>query len=150
MKKKNIKYSVVIILLMMMSIIIYWYFNPTIDNKDFHLQYEVANDDKDFYSIRNKKIDPKKYTYNNETYFSRVEKYKLTLHSLDITNNGERIMIVTDYLEGKNNKRIANITYKDKSGNFSPMLIKHERDSVFIIQSLGDSPAGNIMFKGQK
>ncbi|WP_343530992.1 hypothetical protein [Pedobacter sp.] len=150
MKKKNIKYSVAIILLMMMSMIIYWYFNPTIHNKDFHLQYEVANADKDFYSIRNKKIDPKKYTYNNEIYFSRVERYKLTLHSLDITNNGERIMIVTDYLEEKNNKRIVNITYKDKSGNFSPIIIKHKRDSVFIIQSLGSVSTDNIMFKGQK
>jgi hypothetical protein len=150
MKKKNIKYTAAIILLMLVSIIIYWYFNPTIDNEDFHLQYEVANYDKDFYSLRNKKINAKEYTYNNETYFSSVEKYKLTLHSLDITNNTEKIIIVTDYLDGKKNKRIANITYKDKSGNFSPIIIKHEGDSVFIIQSLEGISTDNIMFKGQK
>lgn len=150
MGKKNIKYSLAIILLMTIGVIIYGYFNPAVNNKDFHLQYEVANHGKDFYSLRNKKINPKQYTYNNETYFSRVEKYQLTLHSLEMTNRGEKIIIVTDDLEGKNNKRIANITYKDKSGNFSPIAIKHEKDSIFIIQSLGDDSTGHIMFKGQK
>lgn len=150
MKKKKLKYSLTIILLMLISVVIYGYFNPTINNKDFHLEYEVANHGKDFYSLRNEKINAKKYTYNKETYFSNVEKYKITLHSLDITNNGERIMIVTDDLDGKKNRRIANITYKDQSGNFSPIAIKHERDSVFIIQSLVDGSTGHIMFKGQK
>ena len=150
MGKKSIKYSLAIILLMTIGVIIYWYFNPAVSDKDFHLQYEIANHGKDFYSLRNEKINPKEYTYNHETYFSRVEKYQLTLHSLDMTNNGERIIIVTDDLAGKSSERIANITYKDKSGNFSPIAIKHERDSVFIIQSLGDHATDHIMFKGQK
>ncbi len=150
MKEKKLKFSLAIILLMLISIIFYGYFNPTINNKDFHLEYEVANHGKDFYSLRNKKIDAKKYTYNKETYFSNIENYQITLHSLDITDNGEKIMIITDNLDGNKNKRIANITCKDQSGNFSPIMIKHEKDSVFIIQSLGDDSTDHIMFKGQK
>lgn len=55
------------------------------------------------------------------TYYSHDNNYKIILHSVDITDNRERIIIVTDYLGGKKNKRIANITYMDRSVIF-PLL----------------------------
>lgn len=147
---KNIKYIVGIILIMITSLIIYWYYNPSINNQDFHLEYQVANSNENFYDARNTNINEEKYSYNNKIYFNEKNKYKITIHSLDITNKGERIIIVTDFLDGKTDKRIANITYKGKLGVFSPLIIKQSKDSVYIIQILESLSSNNTIFEGKK
>jgi hypothetical protein len=106
MKKHNVRYTIAIIVLIILGMFVYWYRHPTIGNKDFHLEYEVANYKQDFHNLRNKKINVEEYAYTNDTYYSHDENYKITLHSLEITDNRERIIIVTDYLGGKNNKEL--------------------------------------------
>lgn len=147
--ENKIKYSIAIVIIIITSIITYWYFNPTISNKDFHLEYEVSNSNENFYNARDTNVSEEKYTFNNEIYYNKVSKYRLTLYSLDFSNKGERIIIVTDYSYGKN-KRVANITYKDRLGNFSPIIIHKDKDSVFIIQNLENVSNNNIIFEGKK
>ncbi|WP_294322269.1 hypothetical protein [uncultured Chryseobacterium sp.] len=147
MVKKYIKYSLLIIVLIVLSVIGYWYYNPTIDNKDFDLEFRVSNETKNFYEERNKKIERRRFTYNDERYFNNVDKCELIIHSLDIIKGKERIIIVHNYLR-KNNLKKANIIYKDETGRYSPLKIEHKNDSVFIIQQIGVE--NNLIFKGKR
>ena len=76
--------------------------------RDFHLEYLLSNPNKDFYKERNFNISKEKYTHNNEIHSNVPEGYKITIHSIDFTEYGERILIITDYFN--KNKRIANLT----------------------------------------
>lgn len=148
MAKKYIKYSLLAVLLVIISLIIYWYYNPTIDNKDFDLEFRVSNDGKDFYKERNKKIEWRRFTYNDERYLNDVDKYELIIHSLDIIKGKEKIIIVCDSLKTNNDFKIANITYKDETGKYFPLKIEHKNDSIFIIQQTGVE--NNLIFKGKE
>lgn len=145
MKQKYTKYGLIIILLMIISLIIYWYYNPTINDKDFDLEFRASNEGKDFSKERNEKIETKKFTYTDERYFNDVDNYELIIHSLDIIKGKEKIIIVYDSLKTNDDFKIANITYKDKMGMYSPLKIEHKDDSIFIIQ-IGNE--NNLMFKG--
>ena len=148
MVKKYIKYGLLIVLLIIISLFVYWYYNPTIDNKDFDLEFRVSNEGKDFYKERNKKIEMRKFTFNDERYFNDVDKYELIIHSLDIIEGKEKIIIVCDSLKTNKNFKIANITYKDETSEYFPLKIEHINDSIFIIQQIGVE--NNIIFKGKK
>ncbi|HAR73478.1 MAG TPA: hypothetical protein DCR77_08750 [Flavobacteriaceae bacterium] len=145
---KNIKYIIVILILIFIGLNIYWYYNPTIDNKDFDLEFKISNEGMDFYKERNKKIDIKNFTFNDERYLNNIDKYELIIHSLDIIQRKERIIIVCNDLTMNNNFKIANITYKDETGKYSPLKIKNKNDSIFIIQQIGIE--NNLIFKGIK
>jgi len=132
---------------MVIGVIFYWYSNPSIDSKDFDLEFRVSSEGKNFYKERNEKIEASKFTYNNEKYFNDVDKYGLIIHSLDIVKGNEKIIIVYDSLSTNINFKVANITYKSKSGKYSPLMIKHKNDSVFIIQI---GVKNNLMYKGKK
>lgn len=148
MIKKYIKYSLLAILLMIVSLIVYWYYNPTIDNEDFDLEFRVSNEGKDFYKERNKKIEKRSFTFNDKRYLNDVDKYELIIHSLDIKKGKEKIIIVCDSLKTNNDFKIANITYKDETGKYFPIKIEHKNDSIFIIQQIGVE--NNLIFKGKK
>ncbi|WDF46456.1 hypothetical protein PQ459_16330 [Chryseobacterium sp. KACC 21268] len=145
MKKKYTKYVSVIILLMIIGLIVYSYYNPNIDDKDFDLEFRISNGEKDFYKQRNKKIETRKFTYNDERYFNYVDNYELIIHSLDIIEGKEKIIILKDSIDTNDDFKIANITYKDKAGKYLPIKIEHKNDSIFIIQ-IGNE--NNLMFKG--
>ena len=111
-KKLWLKY-ILILPFILIGVFIYWYLNPSIEDKDFHLQYLLSDPNKDFYKERNLNISKEKYTYNNEIYSNNIERYKIIIHSIDFTEYGEKILIITDYFD--ENKRIANLTYKNKT-----------------------------------
>lgn len=137
-----------IILVILLSLFLYNYFNPQSDNEDFNLEFTVSNEGKDFYKERNKNVEKEQYTYNDEKYFNDDDHYQLIIHSLDIKEGKERIIIVLDSLNKNSDFRIANITYKDESGEYSPVIIEHKKDSVYIIQ-IG-TVDNSLMFKAKK
>lgn len=151
MKKRYFRYiiySLSVLFIIITGLLVYWYYNPSVDNRDFDLEFRVSNENKNFHKERNKKIDPKNFTYNNEKYINDVDKYELTIHSLDIINGNERIIIVMDSLDKKHDFKVANITYKDKNGKNSSPIIEHRNDSVFIFQNILNET--NLLFKGKK
>ncbi|OJX31252.1 MAG: hypothetical protein BGO86_05025 [Chryseobacterium sp. 36-9] len=148
MIKKNIKYSLLVVLLMIIGIIVYWYYNPTVDDRDFDLEFRVSNEGKDFYKERNKKIERTKFTYNGEKYFNDLDKYELIIYSLDFIKGKEKIIIVYNSLKMNNDFKVANITYRDKAGKYFPLKIEHKNDSIFIIQQIGTE--NNLIYKGKK
>ncbi len=149
---KIIKSGIIIMLFIVTGVTLYWWNNPSIDNKDFHLEYEVSNNNMDFYSARNKKIGKDKFTYNDQRYCNEIDEYKLVIHSLDFENNIEKIIIVIEYLDENIKHRTANVTYKNKDGKFSPIQIKNKKDSIFVIQNLEylEHPSRNIIFEGKE
>lgn len=134
MKKKTFLKYVLILPFILIGIFIYWYLNPTIEDQDFHLQYLLSDPDKDFYDERNPSFRNEKYTYNNEIYSNDIEKYRLTIHSLDFTEFGEKILIITDNFD--KNIRDVNLTYRNKKGIYTPVEIKKSNDTIFIYQLL--------------
>jgi len=134
MVKKVIKLSLLIFILIVTWIGVYWFFNPTIYNKDFHLEYRVANSGVNFSSLRNEKIEKGRFTYSNNTYLNDKSKYKLSIHSLDFLNKKEKIIIVSDDLNTGHKNAI--VTYKNQDGSFAPIGIKSKGDSIFIVQFL--------------
>lgn len=148
-EKSGLKYILVLPFILIIGIFIYWYLNPSIDNEDFHLQYLLSDPNTNFYEIRNQNISTRKFTYNNEIYSNNTEGYKLTIHSIDFTKLGEKILIVTDYFDKKT--RITNLTYKSKNGTYKPVEIFRSNDSIFIYQ-LSEDPKidKHLMFKGNR
>jgi len=148
-EKSGLKYILVLPFILIIGIFIYWYLNPSIDNEDFHLQYLLSDPNTNFYEIRNQNISTRKFTYNNEIYSNNTEGYKLTIHSIDFTKLGEKILIVTDYFDKKT--RITNLTYKSKNGTYNPIEIFRNNDSIFIYQ-LSEDPKidKHLMFKGNR
>jgi hypothetical protein len=147
MTKKYIKYSLLLVLFMITSLFVYWYFNPSVDNEDFDLEFRVSNEGTDFYKERNKKIEKRKFTYNDERYTNDIDKYELTIHSLDIINGKEKIIIVCDSLKTNSNFKTANITYRNQAGIYLPLKIEHKNDSIFIIQIGAEN---NLIYKGKR
>lgn len=153
MNRLNLKYIILLVFILVLmiagSLIIYWYCNPNIKNTDFHLEYQIAKSEINFHNARDKDIEKNKYSYNDDIYYNKIQNYRLTIHSLEYTEKGEKIVIITDYLDHKT-PRSANITYKKEFGDFDPIIIKKNKDSIFIIQKLDNFPEDNIMYKGQK
>lgn len=118
-------------LFLLISLIVYWYYNPVVDDNDFNLEFRVSDEDKDFYTGKNKNIDKRRFTYNNERYFNDTDKYELVIHSLDITQGRERIIIV--YEKVNDDSKIANITYRIKPVNIHrlPLNVKMIQSSPF-------------------
>lgn len=125
--KKYTKYGLLVVLSLIISLFVYWYYNPTIDNKDFDLEFRVSNEGKDFYKERNKKIEIKKFTFNGERYLNDVDKYELIIHSLEVIEGKEKIIIVCDSLKKSNDFKIANITYKDETSKYFPLKIEQKK-----------------------
>lgn len=149
MKKKPWLKYILILPCMLIGIFIYWYLNPTIENQDFHLQYLLSDPNKNFYKERNSNFSKEKYTYNNEIYSNDIEKYKLTIHSIDFTEFGEKILIVTDYFD--KNMREVNLTYKNKEGIYTPVEIIKSNDTIFIYQLLEiPNIHKNLIYKGYR
>lgn len=148
MKKKSwLKYILTLPFILLGSIFIYWYLNPSIDNEDFHLQYLLADRDKNFYEFRNRNVNQEKFTYNNEMYSNKIEGYKLIIHSIDFTKLGEKILIVTDYFDKET--RNVNLTYKDKNDIYSLLEISKDNDSILIYQISKDPKIDkHLLFKG--
>lgn len=134
MKKKSYLKYVLILPLILIGIFIYWYSNPTIEDKDFHLQHLLSDPNKNFYNERNPNFSKEKYTCNNEIYVNSKEKYKLIIHSIDFTEFGEKILIVSDYFD--KNIREVNLTYKNRKGKYTPVEIIKSKDTIFIYQLL--------------
>jgi hypothetical protein len=132
MKKKSWLKYILILPFVLIGIFIYWYLNPTNENLDFHLQHLLSDPQKNFYKERNLNFNKEKYTYNNEIYTNSIEKYKLIIHSIDFTEFGEKILIITDYFN--NNVREVNLTYKNKNGTYTPVEIIKSNDTIFIYQ----------------
>lgn len=86
---------------------------------------------------------------NKEIYSNDIEKYKITLHSIDFTEYGEKILVITDHFD--ENIRCANLTYKNKNGIYSPLDIVSSTDSAFIYQ-ISENPNFHkiLIFKGYK
>jgi len=149
MKKKSWLKYILILSSILIGVFIFWYINPSIEDEDFHLQYVLSDPNKDFYKERNINLSKEKYTYNNEVYSNNIEGYKLIIHSIDFTEFGEKILIITDYFD--ENKRIANLTYKNKNGIYTPVEITRSIDSVFIYQILEiPNIHKHILYKGYR
>ena len=71
-------------------VITYLYLNPTIDDPDFHLEYEIANGKKKYNEDRNDNYSNKEYLFNHLTYYNEEDEKKLIIHSLDKEPDGER------------------------------------------------------------
>ncbi|MFC2450217.1 MAG: hypothetical protein ACFNQA_02495, partial [Flavobacteriaceae bacterium] len=77
-------------------VVTYLYLNPTIDDPDFHLEYEIANGKKKYAEDRNDNYSDKEYLFNHLTYYNEEEK-KLIIHSLDKASDGkEKIIFVIE------------------------------------------------------
>ena len=148
MRKTYLKY-ILIIPCLLIGIFFYWYLNPTNEDQDFHLQYLLSNPNNNFYKERNSNFSKEKYTYNNEIYSNSIEKYKLIIHSIDFTELGEKVLIVTDYFD--NNLREVNFTYLNKNGIYTPFEIIKSNDTIYIYQLL-DIPNNhkNLIYYGYK
>jgi hypothetical protein len=144
--KKNMLNLSLILTFVLIGIVIFWFLNPTVDNKDFDLMYRVSNCNKNFYDER--KNNDTIYTFNNDI-FINSNNYRLILHSLDYPNDKEKIIIVKEGIGKTREYRVANITYKDKFGKYSPIKIEIINDSIFIYQ-ISDIPQNNLnlMYKG--
>lgn len=148
MRKTYLKY-ILIISCLLIGIFFYWYLNPTNEDQDFHLQYLLSDPNNNFYKERNSNFSKEKYTYNNEIYSNDIEKYKLIIHSIDFTEFGEKVLIITDYFD--NNLREVNLTYINKKGIYTPIEIIKSNDTIYIYQLL-DIPNNhkNLIYKGYK
>ena len=126
---------------------IYSYLNPTIYDEDFDLQYTLSDKKNDFYKERNNDISKEKYTYNNEIYINNIERYKIIVHSIDYTEKGEKILIITDKFD--DNIRYVNLAYKNNNEMYTQNEIIKSKDSIFIYQLCDNqfSPR-NLVFKG--
>lgn len=149
MKLKPVVKIIVAGICLAAGMLIYWYCNPSVDDEDFHLHYILSDKNVDFYKERNTAIGEEKYTYNNQIYGNDREGYRLIIHSIDFNAAGEKILIMTDYLSEE--KRVANLTYKNQRGVYAPIDIKTKDDSIYVYQKTGFSQTkAKLLFKGRR
>ena len=129
-------------------IIFYLYINPTIDDKDFHLEYEIANGKKKYDEDRNNNYSDKEYLFNHLTYYNKDDKKKLIIHSLGKEPNGkERIIFVIDEMKG--NYPIGIIDYLENN-KYRLFIVEYKKDSIFVWRKpFLQEPDATLFFKGE-
>ena len=133
--KKNLKRALFLLLAVISVaglVVTYLYLNPTIDNPDFHLEYEIANGKKKYSEDRNDNYSDKEYLFKHLTYYNEEDKKKLIIHSLDKEPDGkERIIFVIE--ERKENYPIGIIDYLENN-KYRLFMVEYKNDSIFVLR----------------
>lgn len=130
MKKKMI-YIFLVVVALIVFLIFYMYLNPSVDNKDFDLEYRVSSGKKDYYKERNSSYSDKDYKFNHQSYCNLLDGKKLIIHSLDKESNGkERVVFLLKDVREKYPS--ATIDYLEQNNSFSIFNIKYQGDSIFL------------------
>ena len=130
-------------------VVAYLYLNPTIDDPDFHLEYEIANGKKKYSEDRNNNYSNKEYLFNNLTYYNEEDEKKLIMHSLDKEPDGkERIIFVIE--ERKGNYPIGIIDYLENN-KYRLFIVEYKNDSIFVWRKpFLQEPDTTLFFKGKR
>ena len=150
---KKILKRVLFLLLVVFSVaglvVTYLYLNPTIDDPDFHLEYEIANGKKKYTEDRNDNYSDKEYLFNHLTYYNEEAEKKLIIHSLDKEPNGkERIIFVIE--ERKGNYPIGIIDYLENN-KYRLFMVEYKNDSIFVWRKpFLQEPDTTLFFKGKR
>lgn len=129
--KQILIYIIGLIIFLFISIIVYWYFNPTIDNKDFDIEYKISNNITKYYKERNYRYSDDVYTFNHDTYYNKNQD-KLIIHSLDkdIISGKEKVIFI---IKRKSDPYpIAIVDYMDKNNELVFFKIKYKKDTIFL------------------
>ncbi|MBF1096839.1 MAG: hypothetical protein HXL37_00915 [Riemerella sp.] len=150
--KKNLKRALFLLLAVISVaglVVTYLYLNPTIDNPDFHLEYEIANGKKKYSEDRNDNYSDKEYLFNHLTYYNEEDEKKLIIHSLDKASDGkERIIFVIE--DRKGNYPIGIIDYLENN-KYRLFMVEYKKDSIFVWRKplLQESDTA-LFFKGKR
>ncbi|RKS96623.1 hypothetical protein [Chryseobacterium defluvii] len=149
MKKKMI-YIYLIIGFLPIFIVVYMYLNPSIDNKDFDLEYRISRGEKKYAKARNNNYSDNDYRFNHLGYCNDLEGRKLIIHSLDKESNGkERVIFVVK--DAGEKFPTATIDYFGPNNNFNLFKIKYVADSIFIWKKKSVvQEKEELFFKGEK
>ena len=133
---KKILKRVLFLLLVVISVaglvVTYLYLNPTIDDPDFHLEYEIANGKKKYNEERNDNYSDKEYLFNHLTYYNEEDEKKLIIHSLDKEPVGkEKIIFVIE--DRKANYPIGIIDYLENN-KYRLFMVEYKNDSIFVLR----------------
>ena len=130
-------------------VITYLYLNPTIDDPDFHLEYEIANGKKKYSENRNDNYSDKEYLFNHLTYYNEEDEKKLIIHSLDKASDGkEKILFVIE--ERKGNYPIGIIDYLENN-KYRLFIVEYKNDSIFVWRKpFLQEPDTTLFFKGER
>ena len=130
-------------------VVTYLYLNPTIDDPDFHLEYEIANGKKKYTEDRNDNYSDKEYLFNHLTYYNEEAEKKLIIHSLDKASDGkEKIIFVIE--ERKGNYPIGIIDYLENN-KYRLFMVKYKNDSIFVWRKpFLQEPDTTLFFKGKR
>ena len=133
--KKNLKRALFLLLAVISVaglVVTYLYLNPTIDNPDFHLEYEIANGKKKYSEDRNDNYSDKEYLFKHLTYYNEEDKKKLIIHSLDKEPDGkERIIFVIE--DRKEDYPIGIIDYLENN-KYRLFMVEYKNDSIFVLR----------------
>ena len=150
---KKILKRVLFLLLVVISVaglvVTYLYLNPTIDDPDFHLEYEIANGKKKYNEERNDNYSDKEYLFNHLTYYNEEDEKKLIIHSLDKEPVGkEKIIFVIE--DRKANYPIGIIDYLENN-KYRLFMVEYKNDSIFVWRKplLQESDA-TLFFEGKR
>jgi len=149
---KKILKRVLFLLLVVISVaglvVTYLYLNPTIDDPDFHLEYEIANGKKKYNEERNDNYSDKEYLFNHLTYYNEEDEKKLIIHSLDKEPVGkEKIIFVIE--DRKANYPIGIIDYLENN-KYRLFMVEYKNDSIFVWRKFLQEPDAALFFKGKR
>ena len=149
---KKILKRVLFLLLVVISVaglvVTYLYLNPTIDDPDFHLEYEIANGKKKYNEERNDNYSDKEYLFNHLTYYNEEDEKKLIIHSLDKEPVGkEKIIFVIE--DRKANYPIGIIDYLENN-KYRLFMVGYKNDSIFVWRKFLQEPDAALFFKGKR
>ena len=150
--KKNLKRALFLLLAVISVaglVVTYLYLNPTIDNPDFHLEYEIANGKKKYSEDRNDNYSDKEYLFKHLTYYNEEDKKKLIIHSLDKEPDGkERIIFVIE--DRKEDYPIGIIDYLENN-KYRLFMVEYKKDSIFVWRKpFLQEPDTTLFFKGKR
>lgn len=151
--RKGIRKLMIYIFIIISSVsflaIAYLYLNPSIDNEDFDLEYEVSRGKKEYFEVRNKNYADSDYNFNNLKYCNHFG-ISLILHSLDKESDGkEKVIFVLKDPQKKFSYTI--IDYFDTKTNFNIFKIEYLADSVYIWKKRSVvQEKEELFFKGKK
>ena len=150
--KKNLKRALFLLLAVISVaglVVAYLYLNPTIDDPDFHLEYEIANGKKKYSEDRNNNYSDKEYLFNHLTYYNQEDEKKLIIHSLDKEPVGkEKIIFVIE--ERKGNYPIGIIDYLENN-KYRLFMVEYKNDSIFVWRKpFLQEPDTTLFFKGKR
>ena len=150
--KKNLKRALFLLLAVISVaglVVTYLYLNPTIDDPDFHLEYEIANGKKKYSEDRNDNYSDKEYLFNHLTYYNEEAEKKLIIHSLDkASDRKERIIFVIE--DRKGNYPIGIIDYLENN-KYRLFMVEYKNDSIFVWRKpFLQEPDTALFFKGER